>query len=32
MKQEDTVNFIKSQRLRWAADVIRMEKTEPPEE
>jgi hypothetical protein len=27
MKQEDIVKFIKSQRLRWAAHVIRMEKT-----
>jgi hypothetical protein len=27
MKQEDTVKFVKSQRLRWAAHVIRMEKT-----
>jgi hypothetical protein len=27
MKQEDTVKFIKSQRLRWAAHVMRMEKT-----
>jgi hypothetical protein len=26
MKQEDTVKFIKSQRLRWAAPVMRMEK------
>jgi hypothetical protein len=27
MKQEDTVKFIKSQRLRWAAHVMRMKKT-----
>jgi hypothetical protein len=27
MEQEDTVKFIKSQRLSWAAHVIRMEKT-----
>jgi hypothetical protein len=27
MKQEDTVKFIKSQRLRWAAHIMRMEKT-----
>jgi hypothetical protein len=27
MKQEDIVKFIKSQRLRWAARVMRMEKT-----
>jgi hypothetical protein len=27
MKQEDIVKFIKSQRLRWAAHVMRMEKT-----
>jgi hypothetical protein len=27
MKQEDTVKFIKSQRLSWAAHVMRMEKT-----
>jgi hypothetical protein len=27
MKQEDTVKFIKSQRLRWAGYVMRMEKT-----
>ena len=27
MKQEDVVKFIKSQRLRWAAHVMRMEKT-----
>jgi hypothetical protein len=28
MKQEDTVKYIKSQRLRWAAHVMRMEKTQ----
>jgi hypothetical protein len=27
MKQENIVNFIKSKRLRWAAHVVRMEKT-----
>jgi hypothetical protein len=27
MKQEDIVKCIKSQRLRWAAHVMRMEKT-----
>jgi hypothetical protein len=27
MKQEDIVKFIKSQRLRWAGHVMRMEKT-----
>jgi hypothetical protein len=27
MKQEDIVRFIKSQRLRWAGHVMRMEKT-----
>jgi hypothetical protein len=27
MKQEDIMTFIKSQRLRWAADVMRMENT-----
>jgi hypothetical protein len=27
MKQEDIIKFIKSQRLRWAADVMRMENT-----
>jgi hypothetical protein len=27
MKQEDTVKFIKSQRLRWVGHVMRMEKT-----
>jgi hypothetical protein len=27
MKQENIVKFIKSQRLRWAAHVLRMEKT-----
>jgi hypothetical protein len=27
MKQEDIVKFMKSQRLRWAAHVMRMEKT-----
>ena len=27
MKQEDTIKFIKSQRLRWAAHVVRMENT-----
>jgi hypothetical protein len=27
MKQEDILKFIKSQRLRWAAHVMRMEKT-----
>ena len=27
MKQEDIINFIKSQRLRWAAHVMRMENT-----
>jgi hypothetical protein len=27
MKKEDIVKFIKSQRLRWAAHVMRMEKT-----
>ena len=27
MKQEDIVKFIKSQRLRWAAHVMRMEET-----
>jgi hypothetical protein len=27
MKQEDIVKFIKSQRLRWAAHVMGMEKT-----
>jgi hypothetical protein len=27
MKQKDIVKFIKSQRLRWAARVMRMEKT-----
>jgi hypothetical protein len=27
MKQEDIVQFIKSQRLRWAGHVMRMEKT-----
>jgi hypothetical protein len=26
MKQEDTAKFTKSQRLRWAAHVMRMEK------
>ena len=25
MKQEDIIKFIKSQRLRWAAHVMRME-------
>jgi hypothetical protein len=27
MKQEDIVKFIKSQRLRWAAHIMRMEET-----
>jgi hypothetical protein len=27
MEQEDTVKFIKSQRLRWVGHVMRMEKT-----
>jgi hypothetical protein len=27
MKQEDIVKFMKSQRLRWSAHVMRMEKT-----
>jgi hypothetical protein len=27
MKQEDIIKFIKSQRPRWAADVMRMENT-----
>jgi hypothetical protein len=27
MKEEDIVKFIKSQRLRWTAHVMRMEKT-----
>jgi hypothetical protein len=27
MKQEDTIKFIKSQKLRWAAHVMRMENT-----
>jgi len=27
MKQEDIMKFIKSQRLRWAAHVMRMENT-----
>jgi len=27
MKQEDIIKFIKSQRLRWAAHVMRMETT-----
>jgi len=27
MKQEDVIKFIKSQRLRWAAHVMRMENT-----
>ena len=27
MKQEDTIKFIKSQRLKWAAHVMRMENT-----
>jgi len=27
MKQEDIIKFIKSQRLRWAANVMRMENT-----
>ena len=27
MKQEDIITFIKSQRLRWAAHVMRMENT-----
>jgi hypothetical protein len=27
MKQEDILKFIKSQRLRWAGHVMRMEKT-----
>ena len=27
MKQEDIMKFIKSQRLRWAADIMRMENT-----
>ena len=27
MKKEDRVKFIKSQRLRWAGHVMRMEKT-----
>ena len=27
MKQEDIIKFIKSQRLRWAAHVMRMEST-----
>jgi len=27
MKQEDKTEFIKSQRLRWAAHVMRMENT-----
>jgi NADH:ubiquinone oxidoreductase subunit E len=27
MKQEDIIKFIKSQRLRWAAHVMKMEKT-----
>jgi hypothetical protein len=27
MKQEDIVKFIKSQKLRWAAHVMRMEET-----
>ena len=27
MKQGDTINFIKSQRLRWAAHIMRMENT-----
>jgi hypothetical protein len=31
MKQEDIAKFIKSRRLRWAAHVMRMEKTRTPE-
>ena len=27
MKQEDIIKFIKSQRLRWAAHIMRMENT-----
>ena len=27
VKQEDIIKFIKSQRLRWAAHVMRMENT-----
>ena len=27
MKQEDVIKFIKSQRLRWPAHVMRMENT-----
>ena len=27
MKQEDIIKFIKTQRLRWAAHVMRMENT-----
>ena len=27
MKKEDIIKFIKSQRLRWAAHVMRMENT-----
>jgi len=27
MKHEDTIKFVKSQRLRWAAHVMRMENT-----
>ena len=27
MEQEDIIKFIKSQRLRWAANVMRMENT-----
>ena len=27
MKQEDIIKFIKSQRLRWAAHVMRMQNT-----
>ena len=27
MKQEDIIKFIKSQRLRWAAHVMRLENT-----
>ena len=33
MKQEDIIKFIKSQRLRWAAHVMKMENTrtkDPP--